>query len=97
MRCLHVARLRLRSLFRAAAVERELDDEVRFHVEQRTQLEVARGARPDEARIIALRAIGGLAQIKERSRGMRRVASHSSTSCSRTSAMASARSARIAA
>ena len=52
--------LRLRSLFRRDAVERELDDELRFHLEQKTQHYVAAGLSAEEARRKALRDIEGL-------------------------------------
>ncbi len=35
-------RLRLRTLFMRNQVERELDEEFRFHLDQRTEYEVAR-------------------------------------------------------
>ena len=37
---------RLRSLFRRTAVERELDDEMRFHVERQIEENIARGMKP---------------------------------------------------
>src|SRR5512137_2352607 len=65
--------LRLRSLVRRRRVERELDDEVRFHLEQQIDADVARGIDPREARNAALRAFGGVEQRKEECRDMRRV------------------------
>src|SRR5437016_3655819 len=47
--------LRLRSLFQRSRVEQDLDEELCFYVEQRTELEVARGFSPEEARRLALR------------------------------------------
>jgi len=35
--------LRLRTLFQRDWVERELEEEFQFHIEQRTELEIARG------------------------------------------------------
>src|SRR5215218_884995 len=64
--------LRLRSLFRRRAVERELDEELRYHIEQHTETLIARGARPDEARTAALRSLGGVERRKEECREARR-------------------------
>jgi hypothetical protein len=68
-----VLRLRLRSLFRANTVERELDEELRYHLERQTELNVASGMDPVEARRAALRAMGGVEQHKEVCRDQRRV------------------------
>jgi predicted permease len=65
--------LRLRSLFRANTVDRELDEELRYHLERQTELNVARGMDPTEARHAALRAMGGVEQHKEVCRDQRRV------------------------
>src|SRR5713226_3105439 len=65
--------LRLRSLLRRPRVERELDDELRFHLEQQVEENIAAGMSSEEARYAARRSIGGLAQIKEGCRDMRRV------------------------
>src|SRR5215471_4177248 len=63
--------LRLRSLFRRSQVERDLDDETRFHLEQLIEYEIGGGKSPQEARYAALRRMGGLAQHKEECRDMR--------------------------
>ena len=65
--------LRLRSLFRRRQVEQELDDELRYHLEQQTQENITKGLSPEEARRAALRAMDGLEQRKEECRDMRRV------------------------
>jgi predicted permease len=65
--------LRLRSLFRRPEVEAALDDELRFHFEQQIMENLAAGMAPEEARYAACRSVGGLAQIKEECRDMRRV------------------------
>ena len=62
--------LRLRSLLRRGQVERELDDELQFHLEQLTEAGIARGLPPAEARATALRTMGGLTQHKEQARDM---------------------------
>src|SRR5580704_14956676 len=65
--------LRLRSLFRRAKVEDELQEELRFHLEQQVAREVAAGKTPEEARQGALRAMDGMEQRKEECRDARRV------------------------
>src|SRR5437016_248017 len=65
--------LRLRTLFQRTRVERELAEEFQFHIEQRVELEIAKGLSPEEARSAALRAMEGVAQHKEECRDMRRV------------------------
>lgn len=68
-----IVRLRLRSLTGAGAVDRELDDELGYHVEQLTDANIASGMTPDAARTAALRAIGGIEQRKEEMRDQRGV------------------------
>src|SRR5262245_380227 len=69
----YIAPLRLRSLFRRAQVEQELDEELRYHIERQTEELIAKGMTEEEARYAALRAIGGVEQRKEECRDMRRV------------------------
>ncbi|MBZ5514175.1 MAG: ABC transporter permease [Acidobacteriia bacterium] len=59
---------RLRALFAKNQVERELDDELRFHLEKQIEVNVAAGMRPEEARTAALRSFGGVEQVKEECR-----------------------------
>ncbi len=66
-------RLRLRSVFRRARVEQELDDEIRDHIDRRVADDVARGVAREHARQAALRAFGGIEQAKEACRDVRRV------------------------
>jgi putative ABC transport system permease protein len=54
-----------KSLFRKGHLEREMDEEMRFHIEMETQKLVARGTPPEEARVEALRSFGGVARHKE--------------------------------
>src|SRR5262245_37870694 len=63
--------LRLRSIFRRSQMEKELDEELRFHLEARIQHEIAAGRTPDEARYVALQAMGGIEKRKEECRDMR--------------------------
>ncbi|MCI0419800.1 MAG: ABC transporter permease [Acidobacteria bacterium] len=65
--------LRLRSVFRRAQVEQELDEELRYHLERQIEEYIAKGMSPEEARHAALRAMGGIEQRKEECRDMRRV------------------------
>src|SRR4029077_5908816 len=65
--------LRLKSIFRSRRVEQELDEELRFHLEQKIEEGIAEGLSPEDARYRALRAMGGLEQQKEEMRDMRRV------------------------
>ncbi len=65
--------LRLRSLFWRAEVERELDEELQFHLEQQVGREITSGKTPEEAHYAALRAMQGLEQRKEECRDTRRV------------------------
>src|SRR5437016_5070560 len=64
-------RYRMRAIFRRGAVERELDDELRFHVERETEKHVRAGVEPLEARRRALVAFGGVNRIKEDTRDVR--------------------------
>ncbi len=73
MRWIYKLLLRIRSLFRRSRVEQELSEELRFHVEKLIQEKVAKGMSQGEARYAALREVGGLDQIKEECRDMRRV------------------------
>jgi macrolide transport system ATP-binding/permease protein len=67
------APLRLKSLFRRGRAEFELDEELQFHLEKKTEEGIAEGLSPEEARRRALRAMGGLDQRKEEMRDMRRI------------------------
>ncbi|HKA37584.1 MAG TPA: ABC transporter permease [Thermoanaerobaculia bacterium] len=67
------APLRLRSIFRRGRVEAELDEELRFHLDRKTEEGIAQGLSPEEARRRARLAMGGLDQRKEEIRDTRRV------------------------
>jgi macrolide transport system ATP-binding/permease protein len=67
------ARLRLRSILRGRRVERELDEELQFHLEHKIEEGIANGLSPKEARYAAMRAMDGLEQRKEEMRDMRRI------------------------
>ncbi len=73
MRWLTIVLLRLRSLLRRNQVERELRDEIQFHLDLQIEEHRAAGMAPDEARRSALREMGGVAQIQEECRDARGV------------------------
>jgi predicted permease len=73
MRWVYKFPLRFRSLLRRRRVETELSDELRFHLEKLTEENISKGMTPEEARYTALRELGGVDQIKEECRDMRRV------------------------
>ena len=64
-------RFRFRALFRRRELERELDDEVRFHLELETDKLVTQGLPRAEAMRRARLAFGSVEGIKEDSRGVR--------------------------
>ena len=70
---LYTIPLRVRSIFRRAKVEQELDEELRLHLEQLVAQEMAAGKTPDEARIASLKAMDGIERRKQECRDMRRV------------------------
>jgi hypothetical protein len=53
MRILDILRLRMRSLFRRAAVEAELQDEFQDYLEREIEAGIARGISPSEVRVSA--------------------------------------------
>jgi len=63
--------VRLRSLVKRDAVEQELDDELRFHVERLVQSHLRQGCERDEAVRRARIEFGGVDQIKEEHRHAR--------------------------
>src|SRR5437870_13581639 len=70
---LYTIPLRLRSLFRWAQADQELDDELRDHLERKTQEYVAQGMTQEEARRRARLDLEGIEQTKEKCRDARRV------------------------
>jgi len=56
------------AFFRKTKLEGELDDELQFHLEMRTQEHLAAGMSAEEARLAALRALGNLGSLKARTR-----------------------------
>ena len=68
-----VVALRVRSLFRRSAVDRDLDKEMQFHLDERSAELIAEGVSADEARRIARREFGSTASIAQQCRETRRV------------------------
>lgn len=66
-------RIRLRALLRRDTVERELDDEIRFHVDHHVEKLTARGVSEDEAKRQARLIFGGTDSIKDACRDARGV------------------------
>src|ERR1700722_4934944 len=62
--------LRLKALGKRRRLERELDDEVAFHLAMREKKNAAEGLPPDEERYAARRQFGNSAMLKERTREM---------------------------
>ena len=67
-------RYRVRALFRRGAVERELDDELRFHIERETEKLVREGLPRADAERRARLAFGGVERIKDDTRDARGLA-----------------------
>jgi macrolide transport system ATP-binding/permease protein len=63
--------VRVRSFFHPNEVDHELKEELREHLDQQIQDNVAKGMSPEEARYSALRAMGGMTQIEQRCRDAR--------------------------
>jgi predicted permease len=72
-RLFHLVRMRLRALLRRSRVERDLNRELNFHLENQIQEYIARGMTPEDARIAAKRALDGVTEIQEECRDMRRL------------------------
>src|SRR5262245_9766265 len=68
---LNKLRTRIRALLHKSETEREMDEELRYHIEQQTEQNIRLGMNPEEARLAALKAFGGVEQAKERSRDAR--------------------------
>src|SRR5215210_4828421 len=61
-------RYRLRAIFRRQDMERELEHELHFHLENAAEKLMAEGVAPDEAMRRARAAFGGVERVKEESR-----------------------------
>jgi putative ABC transport system permease protein len=67
-----VIRMRFRSLVSRKQVESELEKEMRYHLERQVAENIAEGMGAREAREAAVRVFGGVSQIEEECRDMRR-------------------------
>jgi predicted permease len=65
--------LLFRSLFNRKRIERELSDELLYHLDRLVEEKVSNGINPKDARSMALYDLGGMEQIKEECRDTRRV------------------------
>src|SRR5205809_2792290 len=70
---LYTIPLRLRSLFRWAQADQELDEELRDHLERKIEEYVAQGMTQEEAHRRVRLDLGGIEQTKEKCRDARRV------------------------
>jgi predicted permease len=68
VRWLHDLAFRLRALLAPGSIERDMDEEMAFHLDMETQKHVRQGMSEAEARRRALRNFGGVARQKERAR-----------------------------
>src|SRR5262245_20059698 len=66
MEWLNILMARLRALFRRESVLRDIEEELRVHVEMETEKNIKRGMPPDEARAAALKSFGNLVRNTER-------------------------------
>ncbi|HKF51702.1 MAG TPA: ABC transporter permease [Candidatus Acidoferrales bacterium] len=73
MRWLTKIALRLRSLFRRNTADAELSSELRFHLERQIATNISAGMPPAEARRAALTEFGGVEELKEECRDMRKI------------------------
>jgi FtsX-like permease family len=63
----------LLAILHRSRAERELDEELRYHIERQTEQNIRLGMSPGEARQAALKSFGGVEQAKDRSRDARGV------------------------
>ena len=59
---------RLTNVFRSEEVDRELEDELEFHIAARTEEFIERGMAPEEANLQARRRFGNRLNVRESSR-----------------------------
>src|SRR5882672_7353246 len=65
---------RLRGMIFKRSFERDLDEEIRSHLEMQIEENLRQGMSPDEARYQAMRKFGGVEQVKESYRDRRSLA-----------------------
>jgi predicted permease len=66
MEWFNILMARLRALFRRESVLRDIEEELRVHVEMETETNIRRGAPPNEARAAALKSFGNVGRNTER-------------------------------
>src|SRR6266446_2548350 len=71
MNPLQTIRRWLRSLGQRRALKREIDEELRFHLEQRTRENIAAGMSPEEAARAGRRRFGNVQSVREECRDLR--------------------------
>jgi predicted permease len=74
MKWLRSFRERVRGLFSKGGMDAEMDEEIRFHIEQETEKNLRAGMGPSEARRKAILAFGGVERAREQTREGRGVA-----------------------
>jgi predicted permease len=72
MRVLRNLRLRISWLLKRSEAETDLNDELKDYIERQTEQHIARGLSRELARATALRELGGVEQLKEECRDVRR-------------------------
>jgi putative ABC transport system permease protein len=65
MEWFNILRARLRALFRRESVLRDIEEELRVHVEMETETNIRRGMPPNEARAAALKSFGNVGRNTE--------------------------------
>jgi MacB-like periplasmic core domain len=60
-----------RLVFRRRELNQELNDEIAYHIETKTEENIAKGMPPEEARRAARTELGGVEQVKEKMRSVR--------------------------
>lgn len=68
MRWSTILRLRLRALLLRSRLDRELEEELQYHLSRQIELEIAAGRSPEEAQYEALRSVRDIQQRKEECR-----------------------------
>src|SRR5215468_6791705 len=66
MEWFNILMAQLRALFRREGVLRDIEEELRIHIEMETETNIKRGMLPDEARDAALKSFGNLVRNTER-------------------------------
>jgi predicted permease len=70
---LYAIPLRIRSLFKRSAADSELDEELQYHLDQKTQEFISKGLNEKEAHYATLREFRGVEQSKENCRDQRKI------------------------